>query len=277
MVDHCAVDLLRRWWFHQLLHYQLLFLPLFPTRGSPDVSLIRCPASLLPVSAQLRTSCRLRLTGPRPSTPCSNSACGGHRDDSGRNREDPGCSPSRQDPGLPSGCPGLWRDWPHGVKSRWCFIGCDSIQRLHTDGPRHAGGAQAQRQNDGRHPQSTLSSAAPGAPCAGNGMRGFYETTPCLLRAGFSKCENRHLKKTWDQEESEDAGRAGRTEAARGRQDTLSRLGAGGVRGAYCGLLYGFSKERRRATPLARNTGHNEFLVWTERGPGTEAAGFLSR
>lgn len=51
-----------------------------------------------------------------------------------------GCGPSRQDPGLPSGCPGLWRDWPHSVKSRWCFIGCDSIQRLHTDGPRHAGG-----------------------------------------------------------------------------------------------------------------------------------------
>lgn len=95
-------------------------------------------------------------------------------------------------------------------------------------------------------------------------MRGFYETTPCLLRAGFSKCENRHLKKTWDQEESEDAGRAG-------RRDTLSRLGAGGVRGAYCGLLYGFSKERRRATPLARSTGRNEFLVRTERGPGHRA------
>lgn len=148
-----------------------------------------------------------------------------------------GCSPSRQDPGLPSGCPGLWRDWPHGVKSRWCFIGCDSIQRLHTDGPRHAGGAQAQRQNDGRHPQSTLSSAAPGAPCAGNGMRGFYETTPCLLRAGFSKCENRHLKKTWDQEESEDAGRAGRTEAARGARTRSHVLeqGACAVRIAvYC-------------------------------------------
>lgn len=43
--------------------------------------------------------------------------------------------------------------------------------------------------------------AAPGAPCAGNGVRGFYATTPCLLRAGFLTCENRHLKKTWGRKE----------------------------------------------------------------------------
>lgn len=32
-----------------------------------------------------------------------------------------------------------------------------------------------------------------GAPCAGKGMRGFYETTPCLRGVGFLKCENRHF------------------------------------------------------------------------------------
>lgn len=84
--------------------------------------------------------------------------------------------------------------------------------------------AQAQRQKDGRHPQFTLSSAAPGAPCAGNGMRGFYETAPCLLRAGFSKCENRHLKKTWDQEESERARDARGAPRRRGGARTRSHV-----------------------------------------------------
>lgn len=92
------------------------------------------------------------------------------------------------------GEPGLWREGPHGVRSL-CSLLAVIPSGENTRRPRHAGGGAGARTADGRHPPSTLSSASPGAPCAGNGMRGFYETTPCLLRVGFLKCENRHFKR----------------------------------------------------------------------------------
>ena len=142
----------------------------------------------------------------RPSKRGRDFLCGSTSDQARLVRQGPGPPPS-----LPTSAAREGLRTPERRATRceltMVFIGCDSIQREHTRRPPTCRRRQAQGQKDGRHPRSTLSLAAPGAPCAGNGMRGFYETRPCLLGAGLLTCENRHLKKTRDREESEGAGR----------------------------------------------------------------------
>lgn len=55
-----------------------------------------------------------------------------------------------ESPGPAAGEMDLWKEWPHGVKSL-VFIGCDSIRREHTQGPRHAGGGAGAGQTDRGH------------------------------------------------------------------------------------------------------------------------------
>ena len=88
------------------------------------------------------------------------------------------------------------------IKSLWCLLAVIPSRENTRSGPRHAGGS-AGAGTDGQRTSTVYTKlGCSGAPRAGDGMRGFYETTPCLLRAGFLKCENRHLKKTRNREVS---------------------------------------------------------------------------
>lgn len=132
---------------------------------------------------------------------------------------------------------GALKEWPHGVKS--LFIGCDSIRREHTRGPRHAGEGVGARTDGQVTPRSTLSSAAP-HPMRWEPNAGLTRER-ALLGAGFSTCENRHFKKT------RTGRRRGRRGASRARECVRRACVISLDRGRSWLVLqsncYGFSKE----------------------------------